>query len=328
MLLVVLHPSVFGITLLARAFCFGLVYCRCTTAKFRVAAFLKKHVLMAALAVIIGVIVWSILSENNNPAPQPLNGASSKIFPVALLEKFCDRVDVDALETGFANPHSLIFISFLAPVVLALIELLQHLTKLHSQTVAASGSAVRKRMTAFLRSASGCVRTFGAYHTPTSQRAGSLVKNEANECLEHATESTTEELEEQVESHASDQIDSVQDKSDELQDQAAQAFDLDTESTAANESATYPEYKLAEAKAAAAMEEEMAQSSSFTLIHLGLAFAVAVDYTKQMNSVVIGESAMCRASKILVMPLFTAFALSMWNVLMTVTNYVSLIQFW
>jgi len=277
---------------------------------------------MAALAVIIGVIVWSILSENNNPAPQPLNGASSKIFPVALLEKFCDRVDVDALETGFANPCSLIFISFLAPVVLALIELLQHLTKLHSQTVAASGSAVRKRMTAFLRSASGCVRTFGAYHTPTSQRAGSLVKNEANECLEHATESTTEELEEQVESHASDQIDSVQDKSDELQDQAAQAFDLDTESTAANESATYPEYKLAEAKAAAAMEEEIAQSTSFTLIHLGLAFAVAVDYTKQMNSVVIGESAMCRASKILVMPLFTAFALSMWNVLMTVTNYV------
>jgi hypothetical protein len=98
----------------------------------------------AALAVIIAVIVWSIFSEsNNNPTPQPLNRASSKIFPVALLEKFCDRVDVDALETGFANPHSLIFISFLAPVVLALIELLQHLTKLHSETVAASGKRQR-----------------------------------------------------------------------------------------------------------------------------------------------------------------------------------------
>jgi hypothetical protein len=85
---------------------------------------------------------------------------------------------------------------------------------------------------------------------------------------------------------------------------------------------TYDEYKLKRVTDETRRETEMAQSIGYTLIHVGIALAVAADYYQKINSVVIGQSIMCQASKVLVMPLFTAFAVSMWNVLMAVTNYV------
>jgi membrane glycosyltransferase len=160
------------------------------------------------------------------------------VFPVALMEKHCEHVDASEIEASFANPHSLVLISFLAPVVLAIYELLVH-------------------------------------------------------------------------------------KLGELRDKANELFGVNlAEPEEEAKPATYEEYRLKQATKKTRRESEMAQSIGFTLIHLGLALAVAADYYQKINSVVIGQSIMCRASKVLVMPLFSAFAISMWNVLMTVTNYV------
>ena len=57
--------------------------------------------------------------------------------------------DAEALESGFANPHSLILLSFLAPVLFALIKLLQRFAKLHAATVTSMASSASKSMSSF-----------------------------------------------------------------------------------------------------------------------------------------------------------------------------------
>jgi hypothetical protein len=125
-------------------------------------------------------------------------------------------------------------------------------------------------------------------------------------------------IDEKIASHN----ESVEGKIGELQNEANELFGADLAEAEGTESATYEDYKLKQAAEETKRESEMAQSIGFTLIHLFLALAVAADYYEKINSVVIGQGIMCQASKVLVMPLFTAFAISMWNVLMTVTNYV------
>jgi hypothetical protein len=103
----------------------------------------------------IGLLVWTILSEQNQPL-KASNQTSSMVFPVALLQKHCDHVDASELEASFANPHSLVLISFLAPVVFAIYEMLVHLMKLQSCVTKSAGSGV----SACVKSVVACAKMF------------------------------------------------------------------------------------------------------------------------------------------------------------------------
>ena len=230
----------------------------------------------------MGVLVWTVLSEKNQPLKASTQ-TTSMSFPVALLEKHCEHVVTREIEASFANLHAVVLISFLAPVVFAIIEVLVHLKQLQSAVTESAGSGV-----------STC---FGSVVACTKRLILCKCRSALHKCF-------------------------AEGKIGELQNEANELFGADLAEAEGTEAATYEEYKLKQATEETKRESEMAQSIGFTLIHLFLALAVAADYYEKINSVVIGQSIMCRASKVLVMPLFTAFAISMWNVLMTVTNYV------
>ena len=230
----------------------------------------------------MGVLVWTVLSEKNQPLKASTQ-TTSMSFPVALLEKHCEHVVTREIEASFSNLHAIVLISFLAPVVFAIIEVLVHLKQLQSAVTESAGSGV-----------STC---FGSVVACTKRLILCKCRSALHKCF-------------------------AEGKIGELQNEANELFGADLAEAEGTEAATYEEYKLKQATEETKRESEMAQSIGFTLIHLFLALAVAADYYEKINSVVIGQSIMCRASKVLVMPLFTAFAISMWNVLMTVTNYV------
>jgi hypothetical protein len=230
----------------------------------------------------MGVLVWTVLSEKNQPLKASTQ-TTSMSFPVALLEKHCEHVVTREIEASFANLHAVVLISFLAPVVFAIIEVLVHLKQLQSAVTESAGSGV-----------STC---FGSVVACTKRLILCKCRSALHKCF-------------------------AEGKIGELQNEANELFGADLAEAEGTEAATYEEYKLKQATEETKRESEMAQSIGFTLIHLFLALAVAADYYEKINSVVIGQGIMCQASKVLVMPLFTAFAISMWNVLMTVTNYV------
>ena len=246
----------------------------------------------------------------------PRSNQHSEVFPVALLEKFCEPFDAKTLETGFANPHSLILLSFLAPVLFALIKLLQRFAKLHAATVTAMASSVSKSMSSLVNSGTDSVLRKSSDLVPSS------VREDAHSAVQTKADRTKQAADQKIEQTANAQKDMVAGKVETMDDHLDEAFGSDIDTSSARKSDSSEEYKLRVAKEDTAREVEMAQTVSFTLIHLGLAIAVAVDYFEQINSSVTGDSIMCVASKVLVIPLFKAFAVSMWNVLMSVTNYV------
>ena len=235
---------------------------------------------------------------------------------MALLEKYCDHVNSRELEGSFQNPHFLIVISFFAPVVFALYEMAMHLIKLHADVVNAGGKFASSCLESAAAHARSCILRMLFVCTPA--RLQKSVANKVGEIKDSTTEQGLNAIDKQIVGHN----EGLEEKSSEFQAQANEVFGIELNESEDTESATYEEYKLKQATDEEAREAEMAQSIGFALIHLGLALAVAVDYTNRINSVAVGQSAMCRASKVLVMPLFTAFAISVWNVLMTITNYV------
>ena len=265
----------------------------------------------------VGLLVWTIMSEGNQPTHQPSNRTSfSEVYPVALLEKYCDHVNSRELEGSFQNPHFLIVISFFAPVVFALYEMAMHLIKLHADVVNAGGKFASSCLESAAAHSRSCILRMLFVCTPA--RLQKSVANKVGEIKDSTTEQGLNAIDKQIVGHN----EGLEEKSSEFQAQANEVFGIELNESEDTESATYEEYKLKQATDEEAREAEMAQSIGFALIHLGLALAVAVDYTNRINSVAVGQSAMCRASKVLVMPLFTAFAISVWNVLMTITNYV------
>lgn len=258
-------------------------------------------------------ITWLDGTETGTPSSvTPSEYEHSEIFPVALLEKFCDPFDAKALESGFANPHSLIILSFLAPVLFELIKLLRRLAKLYTTTVTSIGSFASKSAGSVINGSERLILGNVAGSLPAVARddVTNAVKTKANDLKEKADEA--------IEGTVGRQLDATTEKLDELE----KAFGSDIDTGSASKSATVDDYNLRITREETEREVEMAQTVSFTLIHLGLAVAVAVDYFEHIDSAVTGDSIMCHASKVLVMPLFKAFAVSMWNVLMSVTNYV------
>ena len=281
----------------------------------------------------MGVLVWTVLSEKNQPLKASTQ-TTSMIFPVALLEKHCEHVVTREIEASFANLHAVVLISFLAPVVFAIIEVLVHLKQLQSAVTESAGSGVStcfgsvvactKRLIlckcrSALHKCFVCIPAEVQALLPSNEESASeKVKAAVGDKTESLVDQGQGAIDEKIASHN----ESVEGKIGELQNEANELFGADLAEAEGTESATYEDYKLKQAAEETKRESEMAQSIGFTLIHLFLALAVAADYYEKINSVVIGQSIMCRASKVLVMPLFTAFAISMWNVLMTVTNYV------
>jgi hypothetical protein len=177
----------------------------------------------------LGSAVWTGLSEYITH-DHTKRRMSSAVFPVALMEKYCESVKTDELDLSFATPEALIVLSLLAPAITALLGALHSLQQLES--------------------------TFGKPSLPTT------------------------------------------------------------------EFKTFAEYQIARTNQEVARKAERSKLLGFAAMHLVLALAVLVDYTVHINQAAVGSSVMCMATKVLVAPLFKAFAVSMWTVLMTVTNFV------
>jgi hypothetical protein len=263
------------------------------------------------------------------------------IFPVALLQKNCEHVDTSEIEASFANPHSLVLISFLACVAVKVYEMLMNLMKLQSFVTKSAGSG----LSACVKSVVACAKTFilckcfGYIPSKVQTRLPADLEESILEEVEATVDEKTDDLIEQSRGYYRGAIDdSIEDKiashneglakkMGELQEEANELFGADLadpeEEEATTTGATYEEYKRNEEKEETSRQSKMAQSTGFTLIHLGIALAVAADYYQKINSVVIGQGIMCQVSKVLVMPLFTPFAVSMWNVLAKVIGYIN-----
>ena len=59
----------------------------------------------------------------------------------------------------------------------------------------------------------------------------------------------------------------------------------------------------------------------FAVTHLVLSLAVMVSYQEHISSAVTGSSFVCTAAKVLTLPLYTPFTVSMWSVLLQMANY-------
>jgi len=140
----------------------------------------------------IGLLVWTILSEQNQPLKSS-NQTSSMVFPVALLQRHCEHVDASDLEASFANPHSLVLISFLAPVVFAIYEMLVHLMKLQSCVTKSAGSGV-----------SACVKSVVACHFALHKCFGYIPSKVQTRLPADLEESASEEIEAAVDEKAAD----------------------------------------------------------------------------------------------------------------------------
>jgi hypothetical protein len=217
---------------------------------------IKKAPLWVMSLAAVAIIVWTGLSELNGKRRKPT--ALSTAFPIALMEKYCDKVDTGVLEGTFATPVALVFFSMLAPVLVALSDVVQ------------------KPTIAWLCDVVDWVANNRCCNKNTAGDFAKWLK------------------------------DSVRLEKDEDE----------------KELSTFEDYALDQAEQNAKRSIERSQSMAFTAMHLVLALAVLVDYIIHIQKAVTGDHMMCHVSKVLVAPLFKAFALSMWTVLMAVTNYV------
>jgi hypothetical protein len=289
---------------------------------------------MLLFAGVLGVLVWTVLSEKNQSL-KASNQTLSIVFPVALMEKHCERVDASEIEASFATPQSLVLISFFAPVAFAIYEMLVHLFKLQSAVIKAAGSGVSTCFGSAVEHAKSYIL---CKYRAALHKCFVCIPAKFQDCLPMNVEESTSEKVEAIADETKNKVlaqgqgaidnkiashnEDLEGKIGELREKANGLFGANLLEPEETKSLTYDEYKLKQATEETRRESEMAQAIGFTLIHLGLALWVAADYYHKINTVVIGQSIMCQASKVLVMPLFTPFAVSMWNVLMTVTNYV------
>jgi hypothetical protein len=177
---------------------------------------------------VLGSAVWTGLSHHFKNSRSMHHHSSSTVFPVALMEKYCDEVKTKELHTSFATPEALIVLSLLAPAALEALHQVQEL----AEEMLGDGSSTK------------------------------------------------------------------------------------------TEFKTFEDYQLDRTKKEVVRRAERSKSLGFAVMHLVLALTVLVDYTIHINQAASGSSVMCMASKVLIAPLFKAFAVSMWTVLMSVTNFV------
>jgi hypothetical protein len=256
------------------------------------------HLRWLVLGVFILVsAVWTGIGEYFDIGHQMTRASSSGIFPIALMEKFCDEVNVSELEASFATPEILIVFSLLAPAAFAALELFG------KETMA----LVKKEL--LVDMAEGDEDEEGVTDTDMCDSADADGDANADDDVD-------------VDGDLDKNADVSTDLTDKNADSDKNASKVLNTDAGQLEFKTFEAYQLHRTKKEVKGEATRSRSLGFAVMHLILALVVLVDYTSHISEAVVGSSVMCRASKVLVIPLFKAFALSMWVVLTIVTDFV------
>jgi hypothetical protein len=303
--------------------------------------------------------VWTGIGEYFDIGHQMTRTSSSDIFPIALMEKFCDEVNVEELEASFATPEILIVFSLLAPAAFAALELFgketMDLVKKELLVVDMAEGVEDEEGEGVTDSDMDTHANTDAYMGESADADGDAyadddldVDGDLGKDADVSTDLTDADTDAKKEPKAKEKEEAEAVKDAEREEvKAKKVADAKSKKQAAKggpekgaadkrkaelanrkweagqlEFKTFEKYQLHRTKKEVEGKIKRSRSLGFAVMHLILALVVLVDYTSHISEAVVGSSVMCRASKVLVIPLFKAFALSMWAVLTTVTDFV------